>query len=85
MLSNTAIAAQAKVEPIIEVAKKLGIDESDLIPYGKDITKVNLNALRRERKSSQRNRLILVSATTPTAAGEGKTTTSIGLGQAFSR
>jgi formate--tetrahydrofolate ligase len=85
MLSNTEIAKQAKVEPIIEVAKQLGIDEQDLIPYGKDICKVRLDALKRPRKSSRKNRLILVSATTPTAAGEGKTTTSIGLGQAFSK
>ena len=85
MLSDTAIAAQASVEPIINVANKLGVDERDLIPYGKEIAKVHLDALSRPRLRTGKNRLILVSATTPTAAGEGKTTTSIGLGQAFHR
>jgi formate--tetrahydrofolate ligase len=85
MLSDTAIAAQARVEPIRVVASQLGIDDRDLIPYGYDIAKVHLDALSRPRKRTAKNRLILVSATTPTAAGEGKTTTSIGLGQAFHR
>jgi formate--tetrahydrofolate ligase len=85
MLSDTAIAAQAKPLPITEIASRLGIDSQDLIPYGNDITKVSLNALTRPRKRTEKNRLILVSATTPTAAGEGKTTTSIGLGQAFGK
>ena len=84
MLSNTEIAARAKVGPIADVAHKLGIEDEDLIPYGTEITKVNINALNRPRKRERPNKLILVSATTPTAAGEGKTTTSIGLGQAFS-
>ncbi len=85
MLADTAIAAQASVEPIINVANKLGVDERDLIPYGKEIAKVHLDALSRPRPRTGKNRLVLVSATTPTAAGEGKTTTSIGLGQAFHR
>jgi formate--tetrahydrofolate ligase len=85
MLSDTAIAAQASVEPIRNVASKLGVDERDLIPYGNEIAKVHLEALSRPRSRTAKNRLILVSATTPTAAGEGKTTTSIGLGQAFHR
>ena len=83
MLSDTAIAAQARVEPIRTVASQLGIDDQDLIPYGNEIAKVHLDALARPRQRTAKNRLILVSATTPTAAGEGKTTTSIGLGQAF--
>ena len=83
MLSDTAIAAQARVEPIRTVASQLGIDDRDLIPYGNEIAKVHLDALSRPRQRTAKNRLILVSATTPTAAGEGKTTTSIGLGQAF--
>ena len=83
MLSDTAIAAQARVEPIRTVASQLGIDDRDLIPYGNEIAKVHLDALARPRQRTAKNRLILVSATTPTAAGEGKTTTSIGLGQAF--
>jgi formate--tetrahydrofolate ligase len=85
MLSDTAIAAAAKVRPITDIASKLGVNPDDLIPYGKQIAKVHLNALKRPRSHSEPARLILVSATTPTAAGEGKTTTSIGLGQAFSK
>jgi len=85
MLSDTAIAAQVKTAPISDVAAKLGIEKEDLIPYGDDIAKVRLNALSRKRIRPNPGKLILVSATTPTAAGEGKTTTSIGLGQAFSK
>ncbi len=85
MFSDTAIAAQVKTAPISDVAAKLGIEKEDLIPYGDDIAKVRLNALSRKRIRPNPGKLILVSATTPTAAGEGKTTTSIGLGQAFSK
>ena len=85
MLSDTAIAAQASVEPIRTIASQLGVDDRDLIPYGNDIAKIHLDALSRPRQRTANNRLILISATTPTAAGEGKTTTSIGLGQAFHR
>jgi formate--tetrahydrofolate ligase len=85
MLSDTEIAAQAKTAPIHEVAEKLGISKQDLIPYGDDIAKVHLNSLSRPRPRPEPGKLILVSATTPTRAGEGKTTTSIGLGQAFTR
>ena len=74
MLSDTAIAAKASVEPIGVVASKLGVDERDLIPYGNKIAKVHLDALSRKRSRTEKNRLILISATTPTAAGEGKTT-----------
>ena len=69
MLSDTAIAAQASVEPILNVAGQLGVDNQDLIPYGNEIAKVHLDALSRPRQRSAENRLILISATTPTAAG----------------
>ena len=71
--------------PIGAVAERLGIDRRDLIPYGDEIAKVRIDALARPRKRAGAGRLVLVSATTPTRAGEGKTTTSIGLGQAFSQ
>jgi formate--tetrahydrofolate ligase len=71
--------------PIGEVAERLGIDPRDLVPYGDDIAKVRIEALARPRQRAGAARLVLVSATTPTRAGEGKTTTSIGLGQALSR
>jgi len=85
MLSDTEIAAQAKVAPISEIAARLGVEKNDLIPYGEEIAKVRADALARPRPRPEPGKLILVSATTPTSAGEGKTTTSIGLGQAFSK
>lgn len=63
------------LRPITEVARDLDIDEANLIPYGRDKAKVELAEL----DKPQRGKLVLVSAMTPTKAGEGKTTTSIGL------
>jgi len=83
MLSDYEITRQATMRPITEIAAKLGVDDEDLLPFGDEVAKVHLNALTRPRKRTQEPRLVLVSATTPTAAGEGKTTTSIGLGQAL--
>jgi formate--tetrahydrofolate ligase len=85
MLSDTEIAAQAETAPISDIADGLGILKEDLVPYGEEIAKVHINALSRPRPRPQSGKLILVSATTPTKAGEGKTTTSIGLGQAFTQ
>jgi formate--tetrahydrofolate ligase len=81
MLSDHEIAHQAKVKPIAEVAAELGVDREFLIPFGDEVTKVSLNALEQPRKRPGKGKLVLVSATTPTKAGEGKTTTSIGLAQ----
>ncbi len=81
MLSNSEIVKKTKVKPILTIAEKMHIDEAQLMPYGKEITKVHLDALKQKRPSKNLNKLILVSATTPTKAGEGKTTTSIGLAQ----
>lgn len=83
MLTDYEIAKQAGMRPIKDIASKLGVDDKDLLPFGDEVAKVNLNALTRPRKRPGKPRLILVSATTPTAAGEGKTTTSIGLAQAM--
>ena len=68
------------MKPIKEIARKLELNESDLILYGLDMAKVRLEAL---NKLPTKGRLVLVSAITPTATGEGKTTTTIGLGQAM--
>ena len=84
MLSDTDIAKQCQPQPIVEIAKKLNINEKFLIPFGNDITKINIDALK-EASQQTNGKLILVSATTPTPAGEGKTTTTIGLGQAFTQ
>ena len=85
MLSDTEIAALAERVPVTDIAASLGVDPGDLIPYGHEIAKVKIDALDRPLPGKQAGKLILVSATTPTRAGEGKTTTSIGLGQAFSQ
>jgi formate--tetrahydrofolate ligase len=68
--------------PITEVAQRLGIDRRHLIPYGDDKAKIRLEARDSGRPAGK---LILVSAITPTSAGEGKTTTSIGLAQGLAR
>ena len=73
-----AQGAEEKALPILEIAKKAGIDEKYLEPYGKNKTKVSL-ALLDELKDKPDGKLILVTAITPTPAGEGKTTTSVGL------
>ncbi len=76
---------QAGLRPIAEVAAELKIDPDHLEPYGRDKAKVRLEALHQAESSRPRGRLILVSAITPTPAGEGKTTTSIGLAQGLRR
>ena len=70
------------VRPIAEVAQDLGITRQHLIPYGDDKAKVRLEALATRKIQGK---LILVSAITPTSAGEGKTTTSIGLAQGLAK
>ena len=83
MTSDSEIAQQVQAQPIGQIADQLGINKIDLLPYGREMAKVHLNAL--QRSNSKEGRLILVSATTPTAAGEGKTTMTIGLGQGLAR
>lgn len=78
------IARKAKLKPIQEVASSLGLLEEDLIPYGRFKAKVLLRALE-ERREKPSGKLIVVSSITPTPLGEGKTTVSIGLGQALAR
>jgi formate--tetrahydrofolate ligase len=83
MPSNVEIAHAVRPRPIAEVAAALGLHSEDLWPYGPDVAKVALSVLEGPRVRRASPRLILVSAITPTPAGEGKTTTSIGLGDAF--
>ncbi len=84
MKSDIEIAQQAVMEPITEVAKALDLTPDDLELYGKYKAKISEETLSRiaDKKSGK---LILVTAINPTPAGEGKTTTSIGLGQAFGK
>ena len=83
MLSDIEIAQNAQVQPIVNIARKLGIDEDDLEYYGRYKAKLS-ERLIKERSAGKDGRLILVTAINPTPAGEGKTTTSVGLGDALS-
>ncbi len=83
MLSDIEIAQAAEVEDISTIASRLGIPSDDLVPYGYDKAKVDLAAL--ENPSNTQGKLVLVTAMSPTPAGEGKTTTTIGLADALNR
>lgn len=80
--SDIKIAQSAEMLPICEIASKLNIDEKHIEPYGKYKCKLDLSLLK-ELEAKENGKLILVTAINPTPAGEGKTTTSVGLGQAF--
>ncbi|HYA59588.1 MAG TPA: formate--tetrahydrofolate ligase [Burkholderiaceae bacterium] len=85
MFSDIQIAQQARLEPIAELARdRLGIDPVHLEPYGQYKAKVHLDYLR-SLQSRPDGKLVLVSAISPTPAGEGKTTTTVGLGDALNR
>ena len=84
MKTDIEIAQEAKMIHIRDVAKQLGISEDDLEMYGKYKTKLT-DELWEEVKDREDGKLILVTAINPTPAGEGKTTTSVGLGEAFGR
>lgn len=84
MLTDIEIAAGAKMLPISEVARSLGIEDSELIPYGRYKAKLSDDCFER-LKNRPDGRLILCTAINPTPAGEGKTTTTVGLGQAFAK
>ena len=77
--SDIEIAREAKLKPIMQIGAKLGIPETDLIPYGHTKAKVALSYID-TLKSKPDGKLILVTAINPTPAGEGKTTTTVGLG-----
>jgi formate--tetrahydrofolate ligase len=83
MKKDIEIAQEAKIKPIAEIAEILGIPGNELEPYGKYKAKIPLSFINEEMV--KKSRLILVTAITPTPAGEGKTTTSIGLAQALNR
>ncbi|MBP7076470.1 MAG: formate--tetrahydrofolate ligase, partial [Bacteroidales bacterium] len=81
MRSDIEIAKAADIKPVIEIAASLGIAEGQLELYGKYKAKLPLSLI--DESKMLNSRLILVTAITPTPAGEGKTTTSIGLAQAM--
>jgi formate--tetrahydrofolate ligase len=83
MKQDIEIAQEAKIRPIAKIADKLGIPHDELEMYGKYKAKIPLHLIDEEK--IKKAKLILVTAITPTPAGEGKTTTSIGLAQALNR
>lgn len=84
MLSDIEIAQQAKMLPIYEIGAKLGLSREELEPYGNYKAKISEEAITR-LGGEPGGKLILVTAINPTPAGEGKTTTTIGLGQALAK
>ncbi|WP_405380277.1 formate--tetrahydrofolate ligase [Phascolarctobacterium sp.] len=82
MLSDIEIAQQAKMEKITDVAAKIGISEDDLELYGRYKAKLSMDLIRRMADKPS-GKLILVTAITPTPAGEGKSTTTVGLAQSL--
>ena len=84
MLTDVQIAQQAKMEPIKEVASKLGLVEDDLELYGKYKAKISLETMKKV-ENNPNGKLVLVTAINPTPAGEGKTTTMIGLSEGLNK
>lgn len=84
MLTDIEIAKSADMKPITEIAGKLGLDGDDIELYGKYKAKIPFSAMKKF-SGNKNGKLILVTAINPTPAGEGKTTTTVGLGQAFNR
>ena len=82
MLSDLQIAQQAKILKVTEIAKKIGLTEDDLELYGKYKAKINLDKINKDKEDAK---LILVTAINPTPAGEGKSTTTIGLADALNK
>lgn len=84
MLSDIEIAQKAHMLPITEVAKKLGISEEDIELYGRYKAKLSMDLIKRVQDKPD-GKLILVTAITPTPAGEGKSTTTVGLAQGLAK
>ncbi|HPI91999.1 MAG TPA: formate--tetrahydrofolate ligase [Deltaproteobacteria bacterium] len=84
MKSDIEIAQSCEIRPIGEVAASIGLSDEDIMPYGRHVAKIPLTVIDRFADSED-GRLILVTAMSPTSMGEGKTTTTIGLGQALNR
>ena len=83
--SDIEIAQEAKMLPIVEVAKKLNIKEEDIEMYGRYKAKLSMPLIRRLEKEGKPGKLVLVTAITPTPAGEGKSTTTVGLAQGLAK
>ena len=81
--TDIAIAQAAKLRPIVDVAAELGLSADDILPYGKYKAKISAEAVKRHAQG--KGRLVLVTGINPTPAGEGKSTVTVGLAQAFRR
>jgi formate--tetrahydrofolate ligase len=81
--TDIAIAQAAKLRPIVDVAAELGLTADDILPYGKYKAKISAEAVK--RYGQPKGRLVLVTGINPTPAGEGKSTVTVGLAQAFRR
>ena len=84
MKTDVEIAQSAKMQPITEIAARIGIEPNELELYGPYKAKISLDIMKRIEDKPQ-GKLVLVTAISPTPAGEGKTTTTIGLGQALNK
>src|SRR3989442_11757696 len=84
MVADIEIAQSVPMRPIVDVASGIGLNRTDLILKSDYIAKVGLDAIDRARKARQ-GKLVLVTGTTPTRYGEGKTLTTVGLAQALNR
>ncbi|MCV2449409.1 formate--tetrahydrofolate ligase, partial [Paracoccus sp. DMF] len=84
MKSDIEIARATKKQPIGKIAARLGLGERDILPYGHDKAKISHDCIR-GLADRPLGRLVLVTAINPTPAGEGKTTTTVGLGDALNR
>jgi formate--tetrahydrofolate ligase len=84
MKSDIEIAQGIELKPISEIAASLGLSMDDLIPYGRHVAKIPISVMDRYQETPD-GKVILVTAMSPTSMGEGKTTTTIGLGQALNQ
>ena len=84
MKNDIEIAQSAKMEPIINIAKKIGLGEDDIELYGKYKCKISLDAIKK-LENNKDGKLVLVTAINPPPAGEGKSTVTVGLGQALNK
>ncbi|TPE22406.1 formate--tetrahydrofolate ligase [Clostridium perfringens] len=84
MKNDIEIAQSAKMEPIINIAKKIGLEDDDIELYGKYKCKISLDAIKK-LENNKDGKLVLVTAINPTPAGEGKSTVTVGLGQALNK
>jgi formate--tetrahydrofolate ligase len=84
-MTDIEIAQKNQMEPIVQIAEKIGIGEDALELYGKYKAKISFDELKKLQQKTSRGKLILVTAMTPTAAGEGKSTVTIALGDALNR